>query len=108
MTNPMLVIKREVKAKAQDAFAAWCKPEMLIHWSFPFVDWTSTTKNDFKVGGQYTHIVTEADGSTHNHYGKYIEIVNNQKLVFTWNVLDMQDTLVTVLFNEFEGGTEIT
>jgi uncharacterized protein YndB with AHSA1/START domain len=108
MTKPQLVIKREVDAKPDVVFAAWCQPKLLMRWSFPFQDWKSTTENDFKIGGQYTHIVTASDGTLHKHSGKYLDIVPNRKIIFTWNVLDMQDTLITVEFNEIEGKTQIT
>ncbi len=108
MTQPMLVIKKELDASPEDVYAAWCKPELLMHWSFPYQDWKSTTKNDFKVGGEYTHIVTDLDGALHTHSGKYLDIINNKKIVLTWNVADMQDTLITVLFQGKNGKTEIT
>ncbi len=108
MPKPMLVIKKELDASTADVFAAWCKPELLMNWSFPFQDWKSTTKNDFKIGGEYTHIVTDVDGALHTHSGKYLDIIPNQKIVFTWNVVNMQDTLVTVLFQNKNGKTEIT
>lgn len=114
MTKPLLVIKKEVDAKPEDVFAAWCKPELLMQWSFPFQNWTSTTKNDFKIGGEYTHIVTALDGTIHTHNGKYLDIIKNQKIIFTWNVIDMQDTLnthetlITVEFHNKNGKTEIS
>lgn len=105
MAKPLLVIKKELKAPPHLVFNAWSKPKLLMKWAFPFQNWKSSTQSEFKVGGHFTHKVTDVDGTDHTHAGKYLEIIENQKIVFTWNVRDDEETLISVVITVLEGDT---
>ena len=51
------------------------------------------------------------EGVEHNAFGTYREVDEPKRLVYTWDWREegqqMGETLVTVEFNEVEGGTEI-
>ncbi len=108
MTQPLLVIKRQINAPPAAVFSAWSKPELLREWIFPFQNWKADGKNVFKVGGEYSVEFTSMDGSVYSHSGKYVEIIQNAKIVFTWNTSDMTDTLITVDLHGVNGNTEVT
>ena len=64
---------------------------------------------DLKVGGRYR---LEMDNARTKYvvYGQYVEIIPNQKLVFTWGWEgpNRYETRVTVLFTDKPDGTELT
>lgn len=108
MAKPLLIIKKELNAPPHLVFNSWSKPKLLMKWAFPFQNWKSSTQNEFKVGGHFTHKVTDVDGTDHTHTGKYLEIITNRKIVFTWEVRDGDETLITVMFNDLGDKTEVS
>lgn len=108
MTQPLLVIKKQLNVPCDEVFAAWSNAELLRKWIFPFQDWIANGKNDFKVGGEYSIEFTSIDGTVFKHSGKYLEIVPNTKIVYTWNIGDVTDTLITVEFQVVNNHTEVT
>ena len=103
-------------------FDAWTKPELLEQWLCK-KGWSAKTTNELKVGGSYTH-ETVSDGTPSEcgagkssssgaplhrlHQGVYLEIRRPEKLVFTWNTPEVQDSRVTVELRELGDSTEIT
>lgn len=98
-------VKRTINAPVADVFKAWVDPEIMKQWYSPAGMSTTKTKSDPTVGGKYE--VTMAMGDQEfNNSGKYLEIDEPNKLVFTWN---KDDSIVTVLFTEVEDGkTEVS
>ncbi|MBS0288404.1 MAG: SRPBCC domain-containing protein [Proteobacteria bacterium] len=103
-----LVIKRELNASLPKVFQAWSNTELLRKWILPSQSWTVAGKNDFVVGGEYFIEFTDTEGVIREHTGKYIEIIPNKKIVYTWNMLDTTDTIITVELQEVDGKTEVT
>ena len=70
---------------------------------------TETLKVDFRVGGKY-HIDFVSYGMSNN--GEFLEIVPNEKIVFTWcqdpMASDKPDTTVTIQLKEQKGNTLLT
>lgn len=89
-----LVVEREVNAPIEKVFEAWSKPELMNQWMCPG-DRTCESGMNFKVGGEYHITMTNSEGS-HTHIGEYKEIIENQKIVFTWSNHIVKDTVVTV------------
>ena len=53
----------------------------------------------------------EVDGNSHTAFGTYREVEEPRRLVYTWDWREesdaMGETVVTVEFNEVDGGTEV-
>jgi uncharacterized protein YndB with AHSA1/START domain/predicted enzyme related to lactoylglutathione lyase len=117
MNNPAaesttLVVKRFIAAPPERLFAAWTNPEDLKIWFGPEECHLISGTMDIRVGGEY-HLKVDTGTMGQNELrGVYREVAKPGKLVFTWNwsghaMLEFGETLVTVLLNEAEGGTDV-
>ena len=103
-----LNISRIFNSSVEDVFKAWTTPELLLEW---FCN-DGNAQFDITEGGEFNlSIVCETDGIA-ELTGKYVEIVKNKKLVFTWiwktpPLSEAGETLVTVEFIDLGGRTEI-
>ncbi len=79
-------------------------------WMGPGAVETIATEIDPRVGGRYRIVMRSPDGEMHDVGGSYREVVENQKLVFTWAWKSMpeRESLVTVLLKPDGDGTLLT
>ena len=108
-----LRLTRIVRAERPKVFAAWTEAEHLRRWSCPEGATVEEAEVDLVVGGRYRISMRTADGSLVTASGVYREIEPPRRLAYTWDWeqgahrMD-RDTLVTVLFEERDGATEVT
>ena len=108
-----LLMKRQLNAKPERVFEAFTQPEVLMKWWGPEGCACPGADVDLRVGGSYRlQMQTENYGLIAVH-GQYREIIPNKKLCYTWNWegIDHEtknETLVTLTFDEVDGGTELT
>ena len=82
---PSLVINRTLNAPVEIAYQAWAGTTKIIRWFGPSDEMTGETPDfDFRVGGRYTLLLLSPTGDRHCVSGEYKEIIENQKLVFSW------------------------
>ncbi len=64
---------------------------------------------EFRVGGRFNVTFRTEDGGEHTSFGVYRQVVAAEKLVFTWHLRETPEleSLVTVLLNPVNGGTEL-
>ena len=80
-----LTINRELDAPVDVVHAAWTDPQKLVRWFAPRDDFTcEVPDHELRVGGRYTILMHEPGGERHCVSGEYREIVENEKLVFSW------------------------
>ena len=119
---PKVIVNKLIRAKREQVFDAWTKPELLQKWLVP-QNWVAKSSNDLRVGGNYSHDMI-SDGSASGcspketatpglpkhylHTGEYLEIRRPEKLVFTWNSPAVQNSRVTVEFQEVDNATQVT
>lgn len=108
MGEKQVVIKRIIKAPRGKVFNVFSDPEIMRKWFFPEEDWTADITNEFKIGGSYSIKMNAPNGDVYTHTGEYRVISPPEKMVFTWNSPLVQNTLVTVTFQEVGKNTEIT
>ena len=105
-----LRITRVIRTDRQSVWDAWTKPEQMKQWSCPAPGGLAEATSDLRVGGAFTMRMV-VEGVEHNAFGTYREVEEPKRLVYTWDWREeeqaMGDTLVTVEFNEVEGGTEV-
>jgi uncharacterized protein YndB with AHSA1/START domain len=107
-----LVLKKTFAATIDRVFKAWTNPVDLKKWWRVMDSWSAPiVEIDLKIGGKYRLGMHDPEkGETHVVVGIFKEIVQNEKLVYTWK-WDGQDksmeTLVTVLFHEHGKSTEL-
>jgi uncharacterized protein YndB with AHSA1/START domain len=107
-----LEMRRTLKAPIDKVFRAWTEPEQMKMW-LGCCDTTASMNmsQDFQVGGEYSFEIQRKDGGIVMITGTFIEIIPNQKLVYSWNNTSLEfpakDTLVSVQFIDQGDTTEI-
>jgi uncharacterized protein YndB with AHSA1/START domain len=79
-----LTLKRRIKGSPAQIFAAWTNPTKMTAWLGPEGAYDVTATADARVGGRYRLAFRTPDGEMNDARGVYREVVQNEKLVFTW------------------------
>ncbi len=107
-TSPQLTVTQFIKGKRDRVFQAWLKPELAVQWFSPENLTPVSFHSDAKVGGTYMHVMTSPETGDLTTVGKYLEIIENKKIVFTWGKLGFDNSIVTVELTDQDGGTLVT
>ena len=78
-----LVMERVVDAPAHLVWEAWTKPEHLKKWFCPLPWKTTDCEIDLRPGGIFRTVMRGPEGQEIRNLGCYLEVIENQKLVFT-------------------------
>ena len=82
-----LVLDRVVQAPRAKIWRAWTETALLKQWFCP-LPWTvSEMEVDFKPGGIFRAVMQSPEGEAHPMLGCLLEVVPQQKLVFTDTLL---------------------
>lgn len=108
-----LIIIRVFDAPQSLVFKAWTQPEHFARWLGPKDFTTIACQMNVKLGGIYRACIRSPEGKEHWMQGVYREIIEPERLVFTfaWEDEDRQpkhETLVTVTFTEQGSQTLMT
>ena len=100
-TGPIVQIRRRVRARAEQIFDLWTKPDLMVRWmsSFPgAVDCKASC--DLRPGGAFSLVMSSGEISREVS-GTYVHVDRPRKLVFTWigPLTNDVTTLVTVELN---------
>ena len=82
-TNRDLVLTRLIDAPREKLYRAWTEPALLTQWFAPKPWSTPRAEMDLRVGGGSTVVMADENGTEYPNKGQYLEIVPNEKLVFT-------------------------
>ncbi len=112
-TDRELVITRVFDAPRELVFRCWTDPAELVGWWGPTGFAATSVSADATEGGAWRiRIHNAADGTGHWASGVYLEVVPPERLVFSfaWDEQGEQreDTLVTIVFADRDGKTEMT
>jgi len=105
LTQPSLTLTRRLRATPAKVFAAWTDPEKIIRWFGPEQTLTDTVTADMdvRVGGHFHIGFRTDDGEYHEVGGRYLEVVPDQRLVFSWawhSTPERQSQVTVVLRDE--------
>ena len=108
-----LRITRVFDAPRSLVFKAWTDPVHLARWWGPKGFTTISCHMDVRPGGTWFRRLRAPDGIEHCKQGVYREIVEPERLVFSYTSVDADgnrghETLVTVTFDDFCGKTRLT
>ena len=78
-----LVLERLVDAPSHLVWEAWTQPEHLMKWFCPLPWKTTECEIDLHPGGIFRTVMRGPEGQQHNNLGCYLEVIENEKLVFT-------------------------
>lgn len=107
-----LDIDRLLDAPPRLVFAVWTKPEHAAMWWGPQDFTIISCKMDVRPGGAWRKVMRRIDGFISVKFGLYREVVEPERLVFTYRDEEPDgtltpETLVTVTFTEEAGKTRL-
>lgn len=103
-----LSITRIFDAPRSLVFRVWSTPEHLMRWWGPKDFACTLARTDFRPGGAWRTSIRSPEGTDHGAGGVYREIVEPERLVFTFAWDESSETLVTVTFEDVDGQTKLT
>jgi uncharacterized protein YndB with AHSA1/START domain len=77
-----LVLVRELNAPREILYRIWTTPEHLVHWFVPKPHRVTACELDVRPGGA-CNTTFDVEGNIMENKGVYLEVVPNEKLVFT-------------------------
>jgi uncharacterized protein YndB with AHSA1/START domain len=107
--EPVIAVRRFVKAPPQLVFQAYTEPELLKQWWGPRYLEMTVCEIDLRVGGRYHFVHRAPDGQEFGFHGEYREIDAPHKLVntFVFEGAPDHEALDTSVFEEVDGGTMV-
>jgi uncharacterized protein YndB with AHSA1/START domain len=78
-----LVLVRETEVPREKLFAGWTQPDLLLEWFTPAPWKTIACRIDLRPGGEFSSTMRSPEGEDFPNNGVFLEIVPNERLVFT-------------------------
>jgi uncharacterized protein YndB with AHSA1/START domain len=109
-----LVLTRLIDAPRAKVFRAWTDPEILKQWFAPLPYTTPVAELDVRPGGANFIVMRGPDGKDLPNRGVYLEVVENERLVFTdaytkaWEPSQKPFMTVILTFEDVGGKTRYT
>jgi uncharacterized protein YndB with AHSA1/START domain len=109
-----LVLTRLIDAPREKLFRAWTDPALLRQWFAPLPWTTPVAELDVRPGGANLIVMCGPDGNEFPNRGVYLEVVENERLVFTdayttaWVPSEKPFMTVIVTFADEGGKTRYT
>jgi uncharacterized protein YndB with AHSA1/START domain len=109
-----LVLTRIIDAPREKVFKAWTDPELLKQWFAPAPWTTPFAEMDVRPGGASLIVMRGPDGNEFPNRGVYLEVVENERLVFTdaytqaWEPSEKPFMTAILTFEDESGKTKYT
>jgi uncharacterized protein YndB with AHSA1/START domain len=109
-----LALSRIIDAPPHKVYRAWTEPELLKRWFAPAPFTTPVAELDVRPGGANLIVMRSADGTEFPNRGVYLEVVPNERLVFTdayteaWQPSGKPFMTVILTFEDEGGRTRYT
>jgi uncharacterized protein YndB with AHSA1/START domain len=109
-----LVLTRIINAPREKVFKAWTDPKLLKQWFAPLPYTVSVAETDVRPGGSNLVVMRGPDGTESPNRGVYLEVVKNERLVFTdaytkaWEPSKNPFMTVILTFEDEAGKTKYT
>ena len=109
-----LVLTRLIDAPREKLFRAWTEPALMKQWFAPAPWTTPTVETDVRPGGSSLVVMRGPDGTEFPNRGVYLEVVPNERLVFTdaytkaWEPSEKPFMTVMLTFENEGGKTRYT
>ncbi|RXZ71737.1 SRPBCC family protein [Agromyces albus] len=112
-SEKQFTITRVFDAPREAIWRAWTDPDEAATWWHPRGVTTprESVEIDVRPGGRYRYTMIAPDGTEYPTAGVYREVVEPERLVFTWGSPDDADDaapLITVTLADLGGRTEMT
>jgi uncharacterized protein YndB with AHSA1/START domain len=112
LNKNQLHMTKQLNGKRGTVYRAWTDPAELAKWFGPEEAQIKLAETDLKVNGKYRITMEGPTGDQFTVSGVYREIVEDEKLVFTWKwefePEDVPPSLVTIQLRDAGNGTEMS
>jgi uncharacterized protein YndB with AHSA1/START domain len=104
-----VVVTRTFDAPAPLVFEAWTKPELFEQWWVPRSMGMTllSCELDVRTGGKYRLVFGDDPANPMAFFGKYLDVVPNQRIVWTNEESGADGSVTTVTFEEKNGKTTL-
>ena len=104
-----VVVTRTFDAPARLVFEAWSKPELFKRWWVPRSMGMTlrSCELDVRTGGTYRLEFGDDPANPMAFFGRYLEVVPNQRIVWTNEESGDAASVTTVTFEERDGATQL-
>lgn len=82
-SNRELLLTRVLNAPREKVYRAWTDPKLMTQWFTPPPFTTTHVETDVRPGGASLVVMRGPDGQEYPNRGVYLEVVPNERLVFT-------------------------
>lgn len=109
-----LTLTSLIDAPRETVFRAWIDPALLKQWFAPLPYTTPVAEMDVRSGGANFIVMRGPDGQDLPMHGVYLEVVKNERLVFTdaytkaWEPSEKPFMTVIITFEDEGGKTRYT
>jgi len=102
-----VIVTRTFDAPARLVFEAWTKPELFEQWWVPRSMGMTlrSCELDVRTGGKYRLVFGDDPANPMAFFGEYLDVVPNQRLVWTNEESGADGSVTTVTFEEKDGRT---
>ena len=104
-----VVVTRTFDAPVRLVFEAWTNPELFEQWWVPRSMGMTlrSCELDVRTGGNYRLVFGDDPASPMAFFGTYLDVVPNQRIVWTNEESGADDSVTTVTFEEKNGITTL-
>jgi len=104
-----VVVTRTFDAPARLAFEAWTNPKLFKQWWVPRSMGMTlrSCELDVRTGGKYRLVFGDDAANPMAFFGKYLDVVPNQRIVWTNEESGADSSVTTVTFEESNGKTTL-
>jgi len=104
-----VVVTRTFDAPARLVFETWTKPELFKEWWVPRSMGMTlrSCELDVRTGGKYRLVFGDDPANPMAFFGKYLDVVPNQRIVWTNEESGADGSVTTVTFEEKNGKTTL-
>lgn len=78
-----LILTRVLNVPRHLVYRCWTEPELMKHWFTPAPWKTLRVTSDLRPGGASLVVMADPEGNEYPNPGQYLEVVPNERLVFT-------------------------
>jgi len=114
LSSRELSLTRIIDAPREKVYRAWTEPELLKQWFAPLPYTTTAAELEVRAGGANLIVMRGPDGAEMPNRGVYLEVIPNEKLVFTdaftksWEPSEKPFMTVVLTFEDLGGKTKYT
>jgi len=104
-----VVVTRTFDAPARLVFEAWTNPKLFKQWWVPRSMGMTlrSCELDVRTGGEYRLVFGDDPANPMAFFGKYLDVVPNQRIVWTNEESGVDGSVTTVTFEEKNGKTTL-